>query len=141
MCSRFVLFYLQIFIQVIVQPDLSETQLRPGTLLLLPYLKADMCLRIVLIMASAWPLDESLSRPMTSVMPLRGRPFSALVASTYRTPAQAPRLPSQFSGLGSSLGKWGNAKDYLVTVGRYGKDLYFSSISKALADTQNSSHL
>lgn len=67
------------------------------------YLNEDMCFRIVFIIASAWLLDESLRSPMTSVTPLWGRPFSALVAKAYSTPAHAPRFPSQFSGLGSSL--------------------------------------
>jgi len=65
-----------------------------------------MCFRIVLIMASACEFDESRKMPITSEIPPSGRPLWALVHKANKTPAQAPRLPSQFSGLGSSLYKY-----------------------------------
>lgn len=65
---------------------------------------------------SACEFDESRSNDIISPMPFGGTPLRDFEIKLNRAPAQAPRLPSQFSGDGS----------------------IFSSMSKALADIQNS---
>uniref|UniRef100_A0A182INT6 Uncharacterized protein n=1 Tax=Anopheles atroparvus TaxID=41427 RepID=A0A182INT6_ANOAO len=72
--------------------------------------------RITLSIPSAWALVESRSSEIISDTPPGGAPLPRLAKMACTAPAQAPRLPSQYSGLGSS----------------------FSSVSKAFAAIQNS---
>lgn len=60
--------------------------------------------RIAFSIISAWPLlPLSRNKAMISETPLGGFPLSRFATIACNAPAQAPRLPSQYSGFGSSL--------------------------------------
>lgn len=68
-----------------------------------PYFELLAYRRIALSIVSACGFVDSRRSAQISGTPSGGAPILRLVTTANRAPAQAPRLPSQCSGFGSSL--------------------------------------